>query len=75
MTPLETELAHLVRLATRQSWDTDYSHDQWVQFVTRKAAALAARPSADYAGLPAALAKAMQPASNANGPNQSCTNE
>lgn len=60
MTPLETELAHLVRIATRQSWDTDHSHDQWIQFVTRKATALEARPHADFAGLRAALLKRLK---------------
>ena len=68
MTPMEKELAHLVRLATRQPTDTDHSHDQWVQFATRKAAALAARPHAEFAALPAALSRRIKSASNASGP-------
>jgi hypothetical protein len=60
MTPLQAELEHLCRIATRQPTDTDHSHDQWVQFVTRKAIALEARPHAGYAGLRAALLKRLK---------------
>lgn len=60
MTPLETELAHLVRIATRQSWDTDHSHKEWKTLVWRKANALAESSPADFAELPAALLKRMQ---------------
>lgn len=75
MTPLEIELEHLCRIAARQSWDTGHSHDQWVQFATRKATALAARSHAGFADLPAALSRRMQSASPAPGPPKSSTNE
>lgn len=73
MTPLETELEHLCRIATRRPSDTDHSHDQWVQFVTRKATALAARSHAGFADLPAALSRRLKSASPALGPQAFCS--
>jgi hypothetical protein len=75
MTPLEMELEHLVRLATRQSWDTDHSHKEWKRLVWDKANALEASCPADFAGLPAALLKRMQSESNDSGPPPQSTDQ
>jgi len=75
MSPLETELEHLIRLATRQSWDTDHSHKEWKTLVWRKANALAESCPADYAELPAALLKRMQSDSPAPGPHPESINQ
>jgi hypothetical protein len=69
MTSLQTELAHLVNLMAPPY------RENWKAYAWAKAQILEQHNPKDYAGLPAALARAMQPASNANGPNQSCTNE
>jgi hypothetical protein len=50
MTPLDQELSHLVRIATRQPTDTDHSHKEWKRLVWEKANALAASSPADYEG-------------------------
>lgn len=75
MDPFNAELEHLVRIATRQSWDTDHSHKEWKKLVWDKANALAEKCPADYAGLPAALLNRMQNASPESGQPQSSTNE
>jgi hypothetical protein len=69
MTSLQIELAHLIALMAPPF------REHWKKYCWAKAQILEQHNPKDYAGLPAALAKAMQPASNANGPNQSCTNE
>jgi hypothetical protein len=69
MTPLQAELEHLCRIATRQPTDTDHSHKEWKTLVWRKANALAESSPADFADLPAALLKRMQSDSNGSGPN------
>lgn len=67
MTPLETELEHLLNMLA-PPW-TAY----WREFCWCKATYLARERAEDYAGLPEMLAKAMKergsPASSASGPN------
>lgn len=75
MDPFNDELEHLVRIATRLTYDTDHSHKEWKRLVWEKANALEAECPAIYAGLPAALTKAMQNDSPESGPDQSSTNE
>lgn len=67
MTPLETELAHLVSLMAPPF------RENWKAYCWAKANALESR--AEFAGLASALAKQMQSDSPASGPNQSSTNE
>lgn len=69
MTPLETELAHLVSLMAPPY------REQWKAYCWAKANALAESCPADYAGLPAALLKRIRSDLPAPGPHQSSTNE
>lgn len=62
MTPIETELAHLVSLMQPPF------RENWKAYCWAKANALAESCPADYAELPAALLKRMQSASPAPGP-------
>lgn len=59
MTPIETELEHLCRIATRQPTDTDHSHKEWKRLVWDKANAMESECPALYAGLAAALTARM----------------
>lgn len=69
MTPLEMELRHLISLMAPPY------RDNWKAYCWAKAQILAEHNAKDYAGLPAALVKAMQSDSPAPGRNPSSTNE
>jgi hypothetical protein len=69
MTSMEIELNHLVNLMKPPF------KDGWSRYCWAKAQILEQHNPKDYAGLPAALAKAMQKDSSANGPQVFCTNE
>jgi hypothetical protein len=58
MTSLELELAHLIRLATRQSWQTDHAHAEFKKLAWAKALRLQSDP--DFPQLPELLTQAMQ---------------
>jgi hypothetical protein len=67
VTPLETELQHLLNLMAepyRENWET---------YCLWKAKGLAKHYPEDYAELPSRLKKAMQSDSNASGRNQPST--
>jgi hypothetical protein len=65
VTPMETELSHLVSLMAPPF------RENWKAYAWAKALELSADP--EFAGLPAALKKAMQSDLNASGRNQPST--